>query len=129
VVDADAVITVSDDDIFGGPVSSITAVGSITLEDLILGDVLELLSPTLALNDDGTVTVTAEGATLHLGSGFTAEVSDGDDADDIAITGSYNLDSDVFTLTADHVVLAAFGVVTASADGVAIGSGQGGSRW
>src|SRR3972149_3974496 len=78
-------------------------------------------SATFPVDSTGKVlSVSSTYASLNLGGAFTASVSDGADADDLALTGTYNFNTDAFSLNADEVDLAIPGFITAEAEGVSI---------
>ncbi len=95
------------------------------------GDTLfSLTTASLDLSLTGDMVANTLSGTLDFAAGsalfnpnqtdYTASVTDGDDADSDALTGSFDFSGDAFSLTVDQLDIAVAGVFTLSASGAAI---------
>ena len=101
--------------------------------DIQLGGFLAIDSPDLIFDFTysgttftGTVTINAGGASLFIGGGLSAGLSDGDDLDSLALSGMFTLSAaenasdGSFALTVDRFDFAIEGLLTSEAGGIAI---------
>ena len=118
LVAADATIGIQDNNLFSGAAPDISFNGSVTLSDFKVGSLLEVAAPTLTFKDNGkTLGLSAQAASLTVGSLISASVLDGPDADLTAISGDYTLQTGVFNLTADQVNLTVTNLLKAQTTG------------
>ena len=105
--------------------------GSVSLSTLTLGSFFSLTNPTLTFTNvvfqngasiTGTFGLTTTSAALTLGSALTSTITDkalvdGGDADDFALTGTYDLTTKKFQFTLDQFDLTVATFVAVHADG------------
>ncbi|MCC7375102.1 MAG: hypothetical protein IT581_10625 [Verrucomicrobiales bacterium] len=99
------------------------------IPDVSLGSFLSLPHPDLGFNGInfslgtpllGSLDLKALGGSLTLGTGFSATITDGLDALDLAVDGSLDLSTGKFHLGLDQLALSVPSLLTASASGVAL---------
>jgi hypothetical protein len=103
--------------------------GSVALPNVTLGSFLTITTPTLTVENlaytsggplTGRLGLAAGSASLSLGSALTATITDGPDADNLAISGGFDLTSKAFRIDADQMALSIPGLLTSSAAGLLI---------
>ncbi|MBN1698527.1 MAG: DNA/RNA non-specific endonuclease, partial [Spirochaetales bacterium] len=115
-------LSITCDNVFGGGTPDITASGSATLDELVLGDVLTINNLTFSFEDNGNILkLEADNARIGFPDVLEATFSDAaDDTDTVAISGVYNLIENKFSLTADVFDFLIPDLLTVNATGIAV---------
>ena len=122
-VEAAATIAIIDNNVFDDTSATISATGFVTLDKIVVGDFLQIDAPRvdfLFQSGSQIIGLSAAGASINIFDTVTASITDGSDADEIAISGSLDLDTNILTLMADEVDFTVENLLTAHASNVVI---------